>query len=99
MEIDKKVDKAFELLDKINEVKVSPSFKKSTLDKALRYKEREIEISWFTPKLQLAAMVVVLVVNVSVISYTFWSSPSVTNVGSFAQDYSLTTKIDIPLIN
>jgi len=91
MKVDKKIEEAFNVLGQIKEVKVSSSFKQKVLHQALEQNKEIFFNSWFTPKLQLVAMLVVLLVNVSVISYIFSSSTSEVNIDSFAQEYNLRT--------
>lgn len=90
----KKIEEAFEVLDQINEVKISTSFKQNVLNKVLKEEKESILITWFTPKLQLVAMVIVLLVNVTALMYTFSnsSSSSKTDINTFAQEYNLGAK-------
>jgi len=91
MEIDKKIEVAFDSLEQINEVKISSSFKQQVLKLALEQEKEEILLTWFTPKLQMAAMIIVLLVNVTAIMYTFSTTSSETNISSFVQEYNLRT--------
>lgn len=62
----------FEILNEIKEVEVSASFKSSVLEKIEEKKESNvIGFNWFTPKYQIAAMIVVLLVNTLAIAYAF----------------------------
>ena len=87
-----KVDDAYEVLDKINEVKISTSFKQNVFHKIEETKKEKIALTWFTPKLQLAAMFVILLVNVSAIMYTFSAQEQTSEIDVFAQQYNFNSK-------
>lgn len=89
--IQKKVEDTFNVLKDINIVAVDPFLKHKILQKLNKVEEKKVVISWFTPQLQLAAFVIVLLMNVSAIYYAFNSSEVTTtsDINSFAQEYSL----------
>lgn len=88
--LDLKVEEAFESLDQINKVKISNSFKSRVLNKLEEEQaEESIVFNWFTPKLQLAAVAVIILVNLSAVMYSFSSSSNETSINSFAQEYNL----------
>lgn len=65
-EISKKVDKTFGLVDQIEAPRVSPFFKEKVMQQ-IRTLSDEIEVKpkfWFTPQLQLATFVCVVVLNI-----------------------------------
>ncbi|WP_299061404.1 hypothetical protein [uncultured Polaribacter sp.] len=89
--IKNKVKDTFNVLESINKVEVNPFLKHKILQKLNNVEEKKKEINWFTPKLQLAAFVIVLLMNAIAIYYVF-SSTEVTitsDINSFAQEYSL----------
>ncbi|WP_430409054.1 hypothetical protein [Kordia sp.] len=65
-EINKDIEATFDVLENINEVNVSPFFKDKTMQRLFAEKEEIVSTSfgWFTPKLQLATLVCILIVNV-----------------------------------
>lgn len=98
-DINTKVNKAFEALEEIKEVKVNANFKQNVFRK-LEEETDDVAVvfNWFTPKLQLAVMVIVLLVNASAIVYSFSSLTEETNISGFAEAYNLTTT-DTLIIN
>lgn len=101
MEIDKniqdKIDNAFEAIEGIESVNVSPFFKDKTMKRLFKEKEeKQIIWTWFTPKLQLAALVCVVVLNV--VAFTqLRESTYDNNVNQFAESYGLTTSTESTL--
>jgi hypothetical protein len=89
--IHQQVEDTFNVLEDINSVEVSPFFKHKILQKINTEEEKKVVLNWFTPKLQLAAFVIVLLMNTSAIYYAFSSSEVSTNtdINSFAQEYYL----------
>lgn len=93
--IQKKIDSAFEALDAIETVQVSPFFKDKTMQRLFAEKEVEqTSWSWFTPKLQLATLVCVVVLNVIAFTKLESSSSYDENVSTFAESYGLSTSDD-----
>lgn len=86
-EIDNKVNATIDSIDSIEEVQVSPFLK----DRILHQLDAEEELStpifsWFTPQLQLAALCVVILLNVY--AYTILSSQEYeTKVEEFVDTY------------
>jgi len=90
-QIEKKISETFYALEQVEEVKVSSSFKQNVLQ-ALQEEESEvINLGWFTPKLQLAAMIIVIMVNAVAIMHSFSSVEAESSISSFAQEYNLET--------
>lgn len=89
-DIEKNIEATFNVLDTMNEVKVSPFFKDKTMQRLFSEKEETIPtgFSWFTPKLQLATLVCVLLVNVFGI-YQMTKTEYDTNISNFATMYEL----------
>jgi hypothetical protein len=90
--IDRQVDANFKVLEAIEKVPVNHFFKHKVLKKiqAEQHLKQPI-ISWFTPQFQLVSFVVILLLNASVIFYSFSNVEeiSATNIMAFAQEYSL----------
>ncbi|MGY8940269.1 MAG: hypothetical protein ACKVK4_09835 [Flavobacteriales bacterium] len=93
--LDRQVDATFKVLEAIEKVPVNHFFKHKVLQKiqAEQHLKQPI-ITWFTPQFQLVTLVVVLVLNASVIFYSFSNikETSVTNIMAFAQEYSLQSR-------
>ena len=93
--LDRKVDATFKVLEAIEKVPVNHFFKHKVLQKiqAEQHLKQPI-ITWFTPQFQLVTLVVILVLNASVIFYSFSNikETSVTNIMAFAQEYSLQSR-------
>ncbi|MGH1384221.1 hypothetical protein [Kordia sp.] len=89
-DIEKNIEATFNVLDTMNEVKVSPFFKDKTMQRLFSEKKETIPtgFSWFTPKLQLATLVCVLLVNVFGI-YQMTKTEYDTNISNFATMYEL----------
>lgn len=85
------VEDTFEVLKQIREVKVSASFQQNVLNSIEKIAQEKITFTWFTPQLQLAAMLLVLLVNTSVIVYTFSVEKQASEIDNFAQEYSFNT--------
>lgn len=91
-QINNKVDAAFNALNAIEEVQVNHFFKHKVLQQLELQNEVKTPIfTWFTPKFQLASLVVVLLLNASAILYAFSSQEKTGTVSleTFAQEYSL----------
>lgn len=97
-DIQEQVDKAFASMENIQEVKVSPFFKEKTMRRLISKKE-EIPFlwSWFTPKLQLATLIGVVVLNV--LAYTQLNSDTYNDtVTEFADTYELSPNEDTSIV-
>jgi hypothetical protein len=90
--IDRQVDANFKVLEAIENVPVNHFFKHKVLQRiqAEQHLKQPI-ISWFTPQFQLVTLVVILILNASVIFYSFSNieETTVTNITAFAQEYAL----------
>ena len=90
--IDRQVNANFKVLEAIEKVPVNHFFKHKVLQRiqAEQHLKQPI-ISWFTPQFQWVTLVVILLLNASVIFYSFSNveETSVTNIMAFAQEYSL----------
>ncbi len=83
-----KIEEKLAVLEHITAVKVSDSFKNNVLVAIRDYQKEGTDLVWFTPKLQIAAMIVVLVVNAMAITYAFSNGEAAT-FETFAVQYGL----------
>ncbi|WP_046758028.1 hypothetical protein [Kordia jejudonensis] len=84
------IDDAFEVLETIKAVQVSPFFKDKTMQRLFSEKEEVVStgFGWFTPKLQFATLICILVIN----SIGFWQLSTTeynTHISEFASAYEL----------
>ena len=83
--LQQKIDSSFEALDAIKTVNVSPFFKDKTLNILFAKKEvKQTTWNWFTPKLQLATLVCIVVLNVIAFAKLEDASSYDENLGDFA---------------
>ncbi|WP_298420067.1 hypothetical protein [uncultured Kordia sp.] len=89
-DITKQVESTFDSLENIKEVNVSPFFKDKTMQRLFAEKEEPIAtgFGWFTPRLQLATLICVLIMNVIGFLQLNKSEYS-TDVSEFATIYGL----------
>ena len=89
------------ILDEIQEVKVSPFLKNQVLNKIREQKEDKVPLlGWMSPQLQLAAILVILMVNATAIFYTLDeqnSNQELSGFEAFVEDYSLDSGNNISL--
>lgn len=91
-EIQNKIDLTFESANNIQNVDVPPFFKEKTLKRMFAVKENhDIYIfSWFSPKLQLATLACLVLLNV--FAFIQINKKTYTeNISSFATTYELET--------
>ena len=97
--IQNKIDGAFEALDAMETVNVSPFFKDKTMNVLFaEKKEKQTAWNWFTPKLQLATLVCVMVLNVIAFTKLENASSYDENVSAFASSYGLSISYEDSLI-
>jgi len=99
-EINKKVKETFDSIQSIKEVQVSSFFKENVMYQIRNTSEdiQEATWSWFTPKLQLATLVCVVVLNVMAftkIKETTYNE----NVTEFAESYGLSISTENSILN
>ncbi|MEP3836068.1 MAG: hypothetical protein ABJM36_00375 [Algibacter sp.] len=88
--IQDKVDSTFNALDAMEPVNVSPFFKDKTMQVLFAEKDEKQSVwNWFTPKLQLAALVCIVVLNVVAFSKMETASSYDENLSEFAESYGL----------
>lgn len=91
---------AFDVLGTINEVTVSPFFKDKTMQRLFAETEETVAtgFGWFSPKLQFATLVCIIIMNVfGVIQLT--KSTYSENVSEFASAYQLSQESQSSLFN
>lgn len=92
----------FDILDEIQEVKVSPFFKNKVLNQLREQKEEKVPLfTWFTPQLQLATLALVLCMNALTIFYSLnieeGAQEEMSGIEAFMNDYSLDSSDAITL--
>ena len=100
VEMNKKINDVFDSVELIEEVKVSPFFKEKVMHQIRTASEdiQDATRSWFTPKLQLAALVCVVVLNVMAFS-NLRETTYDESVSSFAESYGLSVSKESSLFN
>lgn len=99
LEIEKKVKATIDSVESIEEVSVSPFFKEKVMHQIRTASEdrKEIVLSWFTPRLQLATLVCIVVLNIIAFSNLEDNSYD-ENLNEFAESYGLSTSTDIAIL-
>ncbi|MGB5419025.1 hypothetical protein [Algibacter sp.] len=93
--IQDKIDNTFMAMDAIERVKVSPFFKDKTMNVLFAEKEvKQVSWNWFTPKLQLATLVCVVILNVMAFTKFEEASGYDENLSEFADSYGLSVNND-----
>jgi cytochrome c-type biogenesis protein CcmH/NrfG len=84
------IDDTLNVLDTFEDVNVSPFFKDKTLQRLFAEKEETVATGfrWFTPKIQLATLVCVLLINIFGI-YQLTQTEYDQNITEFATMYDL----------
>ena len=92
-DIQKKIEETFDVVDTIKQVQVSPFLKEKTMQRMFVEKEeRQIVWSWFTPKLQIATIVVVVVLNILAFTQLDLNTISEDTIEDFAETYELSNE-------
>jgi len=99
-DIEKKIEATFDVLDTINEVNVSPFFKDKTLQRLYAEKEgvTSVGLGWFTPKVQLATLICIIIINVFGM-YQMTKTEYDSNITEFAKRYELSGNQQPSLFN
>lgn len=91
----------FDILDEIQEAKVSPFFKNKVLNAIREQKEEKVPLfGWFSPQLQLATLALILCINALALIYSVDFSQTdqeLSGIEAFVQDYSLESDSGISL--
>ncbi|WP_136481896.1 hypothetical protein [Cognatitamlana onchidii] len=86
----KQIDETLHVLENLETVHVSPFFKDKTMQVLFAEKtEAPMAWSWFTPKLQLATLVCIVVLNVLAFIKLEKASAYEVHVSEFAESYGL----------
>ena len=91
--IQDKINSTLKSIEAIEAVTVSPFFKDKTMNKLFLEKEAPIVSTWFTPKLQLATLVCVVVLNIVAFSQMKTNTYD-ENINEFGETYGLISSID-----
>jgi hypothetical protein len=99
-DIENTIEATFDVIDSINKVNVSPFFKDKAMQRLFAEKEETVStgFNWFTPKLQFATLICILIVNVFGIMQLTKTTYS-ENVSEFASSYELSQEIQSSLFN
>ncbi|MGJ8550245.1 hypothetical protein [Winogradskyella wichelsiae] len=100
VKMDKKIQDTFNAIESIEEAKVSPFFKEKVMHQ-IRNASEDIQDktwSWFTPQLQLATLICIIVLNVIAFNKLKMNTYD-ENVSSFADSYGLSTSTESTLLN
>lgn len=90
-EILNKVEDTLNTTSSIEEVKVSPFFKEKTMQRLFFNEQKETFVawSWFTPKLQLAVFIGIIILNVMAFKGVENTSNYNEELNEFAEAYGL----------
>lgn len=98
--IQDKITKTLNVTNEIQQVKVSPFFKDKVMQQLFAEKEEKQSVfSWFTPQLQLATLVCLVILNVFAITQLNADDSNVTDIEEFAQTYNLSMTDEVSLFN
>lgn len=90
--IQNKINATFDAIDSMETVNVSPFFKDKTMTVLFAEKDvKKTDWNWFTPKLQLATLVCVVILNVIAFTKLEAASTYDENVSEFAEFFGLST--------
>ncbi|GAA3654241.1 hypothetical protein [Flavivirga jejuensis] len=94
-----KIEATFNAIEAIEPVTVSPFFKDKTMQRLFEEKEEVSLIeSWFSPKLQLATLVCVIVLNV--VAFTQLNSNKYdSDINEFSETYGFSSDSNASLFN
>lgn len=93
------VENTLDAFNTIQEVNVSPFFKQKTLQRLFTKKESEqIAWTWFTPKLQLATLVSVIIINLIGFTQMTTSSTYDENINVLAETYGMSISTETSIL-
>jgi len=95
-----KIESTLATIDSIQEVKVSPFFKDKTMKRLFSKKQEEESYvwSWFTPKIQLAMLACIVVLNIFAFSQLKQDAYE-DEMSQFVESYGFSTSNETSLIN
>ncbi|MGY0391164.1 hypothetical protein ACW5R3_01225 [Bizionia sp. KMM 8389] len=94
-----KTEATINVADRIESVQASPFFKDRAMQRLFAEKEvKQTAWGWFTPKLQLATLVCLVVLNIFAFSSINKSTYN-ENVSEFAETYGLSTSTQTSILN
>jgi hypothetical protein len=97
--LERKMDSAINAMDALQPVNVSPFFKDKTMNVLFAEKKVEQKVwAWFTPKLQLATLACVVILNVFAFA-KLKTNTYENNISEFAETYGLSSDSDESLFN
>ena len=97
--IQQKIEDTINVTDSIKDVNVSPFFKDKTLHLLFAKKEEtQTTRFWFSPKLQLATLACVVILNVFAFT-RLQESTYDENINQFAESYGLSTTTETFILN
>ncbi|WP_308993037.1 hypothetical protein QLS71_011125 [Mariniflexile litorale] len=98
-DIQNKIDSTLNVIDAIETANVSPFFKDKTMQRLFTEKEEIVTTrNWFSPKLQLATLSCVVILNV--IAFTQIKASSYDeNINEFADTYGFSTSTETSFLN
>lgn len=99
-DIENTIEATFDVLDTINDVNVSPFFKDKTMQRLFTKEEEAVATgySWFTPKLQFATLVCIVIINaLGILQLTKASYTD--SITEFANSYELSQDEQSSLFN
>ena len=89
--IPQQIDKTLEIGSQLTQVEISHQFKEKVMSQLFTEKEISSIFSWFTPKLQLATLAMIIFLNTLAVTYISQSNYK-SNIQTFAQSFNLSTK-------
>ena len=98
--IEEQIDHILEIGNTIDGVKASPFFKEKMMNKLFSESQEEerLVFAWFTPRLQLASLVCVVVLNI--FAFTNLDSTSYNDkISGFAESYGLSSTEETSIFN
>lgn len=97
--IQNEIDSTLKALDSIKTVSVSPFFKDQTMQRLFSEKKKVgLDWNWFTPKLQLATLTCIVVLNIVAVAQ-IKSSSYEENIDKFAENYGFSTTTETSILN
>ncbi|MGV6828424.1 MAG: hypothetical protein ACWA45_03390 [Flavobacteriales bacterium] len=98
--IAEEIQKTLDVMDVVQEMKASPFFKEKTMHKIFdaKVEVEKVFLPWFSPKLQLVTLALVVALNVLAFSQ-LRSTSYENNISNFAENYGLSTSSENTILN